>query len=123
MNIDDKIIKELSDDAAEIDRILAKKDESLFSMLESSFKGSMRRWFILINVIIIMNTVALVWCMYQFFTVSTDIQTFWGILFIASLQFQIAAKQWVSNEMNRGSLVRELKRVELAIAELAEKLK
>jgi len=123
MNIDDKIKKELSDDAAEIDRILAKKDESLFAMLESSFKGSMRRWFILINVIIIMNTVALVWCMYQFFTVSTDIQTFWGILFIASLQFQIAAKQWVSNEMNRGSLVRELKRVELAIAELAEKLK
>ncbi|SFB79847.1 DUF6768 family protein [Pseudoalteromonas denitrificans] len=121
MTIDSKIKKELENDAAEIDKILAQENGGLTSMLASGFKGSMRRWFVLINIVTVIISAALLWCAYQFFTVDSELQTFWGILLIVCLQLQVATKQWLFNEMSRSSLIREIKRVELAVSELEEK--
>ncbi len=122
MNIDEQIKKELESEAAQIDSILAQQDKGLSSMLVSGFKGSMRRWFILINIVTVIISIALLYCGYQFFTAMPDTQLFWGVLFITSLQLQISLKQWLSNEMNRSSLVREIKRIELAVADLEDKI-
>lgn len=123
MNLDSKIKKELESEAAEIDRILAKQDDSgLFAMLGSSFRSNMRWWFILMNVITIILTVLMFWCGYNFFTAGDPSYVYWGFLMVVAFQVQIAAKQWIMNEMNRNNISREIKRVELAIAELAERL-
>lgn len=122
MTIDSKIKQQLEDESAEIDRILNNQDdEGLLPMLASGFKGSMRKWFILINVITLLITGALFWCGYQFFIAESETQLFWGVLFIVCFQLQISAKQWIANEMNRSSLMREIKRLELAVCELSDK--
>lgn len=122
MTIDSKIKQQLEDESAEIDRILNNQDdEGLLPMLASGFKGSMRKWFILINVITLLITGALFWCGYQFFIAESETQLFWGVLFIVCFQIQISAKQWIANEMNRSSLMREIKRLELAVCELSYK--
>ncbi|WP_448568647.1 DUF6768 family protein [Thalassotalea ganghwensis] len=122
MSIDAKIKKELASQASEIDRILASEDDGLKTLVESGFKGSMRRWFIVLNLVTLFITGALVWCGYQFFTVEQEQQLYWGICLIACIQFQVAAKQWLYNEMGRSSVIREIKRVELAVAELEERI-
>lgn len=122
MNIDSKIKKELETEAEEIDRILAQDDGGLPAMLHSGFKGSMRRWFVLLNIVSFAIFAAMIWCGYQFFTVAPDGQVFWGVWLLICLQFLISTKQWLFNEMGRSSLIREIKRVELAVAELAEKI-
>ncbi|AIY64477.1 DUF6768 family protein [Pseudoalteromonas piratica] len=118
MNIDEKILKRLESDSAEIDRILATENNGLGSLLKAGLKGAMRPWFILVNVLVLVNFVALIYLAYQFFTQPVDAQIFWGVLALFSFQFHIAAKSWLYNEMNRSSLTREIKRLEVAITEL-----
>jgi len=120
MNIDEKILKRLESDSAEIDRILATENNGLGSLLKAGLKGAMRPWFILVNVLVLVNFVALIYLAYQFFTQPADAQIFWGVLALFSFQFHIAAKSWLYNEMNRSSLTREIKRLEVAIIELRE---
>ncbi len=122
MNIDDKIKQQLKSEADEIDRILATENKGLFSMMNDGFKGSLRPWFILVNVITVLNSILLIYCGYQFFTASSTNMMFWGIVMLLSFQFQVAAKQWLMSEVNRSNLMREIKRVELAVAELDDKL-
>ena len=121
MNIDSKIKQELENESDEIDKILSEENEGLISMLQTSIKGGMKRWFIFINIITIIITIGLVYCGYQFFTQPLDSQIYWGVLTILCLQLQIGTKQWIYNEMGRSSVIREVKRVELALAELASK--
>ena len=84
MNIDEKIAKRLSDDAAEIDRILAAENKGLVGMLNAGLKGPMRPWFILVNLLVLINCIALVFSGYQFFTQAGEQQLFWGVLLIVS---------------------------------------
>ncbi len=123
MNIDNKITKQLEDEASEIDRILANENKGLTSLLNAGLKGSMRPWFIVANIIIAINFLALVYAVYSFFTQPTSEQLFWGILSVMSFQFHIAAKSWLFNEMNRSLLMRELKRLEVVIAEYCQAAK
>jgi hypothetical protein len=122
MNIDSKIKQELESESAEIDRILAQEEGGLVPMFQSGFKGSMKRWFILINIVTFIIAAGTFWCGYNFFNAGTDQQVFWGILSLACLQMLSSTKQWIFSEMSRSGLVRELKRVELSVAELAEKV-
>jgi len=119
MNIDEKIKRELENEASEIDQILL-DDQGLFDMVRASFTGGMRRWVILMNVIIMLVSAVMVWTGYRFFTSSiTDDYIFWGVCLLISAHAQIAMKQWIFMEMNRSSLMREIKRVEVAVAKLA----
>jgi hypothetical protein len=83
----------------------------------------MRPWFIITNIIIAINFLALVYAVYSFFTQPPSEQLFWGILSVMSFQFHIAAKSWLFNEMNRSLLMRELKRLEVVIAESCQAAK
>lgn len=118
MNIDERIAKQLDADSAEIDRILAEQNNGLSALLNAGLKGAMRPWFILVNVLVLINFIGLVYLVHQFFSQSADAQLFWGMLAIFSFQFHIAAKSWLYNEMNRSSVIREIKRLEVAISNL-----
>jgi hypothetical protein len=62
-----------------------------------------------------------VWCGYEFFTAaSVDDRVFWGVLAVVGFHGVSMLKMWFFMEMNRHSVTRELKRVEIALARLGE---
>lgn len=66
MNIDQRIVKQLDADSAEIDRILAEQNNGLGALLNAGLKGAMRPWFILVNVLVLINFLGLAYLVYQF---------------------------------------------------------
>lgn len=122
MNIDERIRKELQDEHREIDEILA-DEKSIFGMLGRAYRGGLGRWVIFGTVLGTALTVIIIWAGWQFFTTAdTRELVFWGVIALAALHAQVAMKLWIFMEMNRASVVRETKRLELALARLEERL-
>lgn len=120
---DQRIKKELAGETAAIDEMLA-KEGGLPDLVSAAFHGSMRRWVVLIGVMTVITGGLMIWCGYEFFRAATvDDRVYWGVWFLAAGMAQMALKQWQWMEMNRASLMREVKRLELAVATLAERSK
>ncbi|NVK21907.1 MAG: hypothetical protein HWD86_05270 [Kangiellaceae bacterium] len=120
MNIDERIKKELEIENQQLDEILA-HDSGLFGMLGNAFKGSLKRWVILINIIVLIVTAVMVWAGYHFFVATNlDDRVFWGVTLIVLAMMQISLKEWLFSEMRRNSMLREIKRLELAIEQLKQ---
>jgi len=120
MNTNDKISQALKEESAQVDKLLAQDNNGLFGMLFASWRGGMGRWVLLVNVFVLLATLLLFWAGYQFWIAPlVERQVFWGVIFLASAQVQISLKMWLFMEMNRMSTVREIKRVEIAVARLA----
>ncbi len=119
MNIDEKIKQQLEQDADDIDQLI-NDDEGLFSRLSGAYRGGMRGWMGLLFVVATIISIVMFWCGYRFF-IADDIkqQIFWGVLFLVTLNGQVSIKMWMFMEMNRNSMMREIKRVELAVAKLS----
>ncbi len=119
---DDMIKDELEKEAKGIDELLA-ADGGLPDMVAASFKGSMRRWVWFTWVIMLAVTGLMFWCIYEFFMASELKDTvFWGICMLVTMLMQSMLKLWNLMEMNRASMMREVKRLELAVAALARKI-
>ncbi len=122
MNIDEKIKQELESNSPELDEILV-DDEGLFDRLSGSFKGGLKRWIIMVYFLTVVVGTTFLWTGYRFF-ISTELQDqiFWGICLIVALNMQGFLKQFLFLESNRNSLMREVKRVEVAVARLSAKM-
>ncbi len=119
MNIDKKIKQQLELEADDIDQMV-NDDEGLFSRLSGAYRGGMRGWMGWIFIVVTIITVVMFWCGYRFFVaIETQQQLFWGILFILTVHAQTSFKLWMFMEMNRTSIMREIKRVELAVTKLS----
>ena len=122
MKIDEHIKSELENESAQIDAILQDK-QGLFEMLWGTFSSGLGRWVILINNIILIVTGVMFWTGYKFFTSDNTMDyVYWGVCLLLSASVQIATKMWIFMEMHRGSLIREIKRVEVAVARLSAKV-
>lgn len=121
MNLDDKISQALAQESQEVDKLLATENNGLFGMLFATWRGGMRYWVMMMNIVALLFTILLFYCGYQFWIahISTE-QIFWGVVFLAVLQIQISLKMWLFMEMNRMSAVREIKRVEIALARITK---
>ncbi|MEM7054788.1 MAG: DUF6768 family protein [Pseudomonadota bacterium] len=120
MSIEDKIRDSLQQQAASADRILV-PDRGMFGMLANAFNGSMRRWVWLSNLLVLIASVFLFWCGWEFFTASDlDDRVYWGICLVISGNVVSMMKMWIFQEMNRTSLMREIKRVELLLVKPVE---
>lgn len=118
MNIDERIKQELENENKQLDEILA-QDPGLFTMLGATLKGGLKRWVILINVITLLVTGFMFWSGYHFFVAQNlDDRVFWGVILIVLGMMQISLKEWLFSEMRRNSILREIKRLELAIEQL-----
>lgn len=116
---DDMIKRELEKEATGIDELLA-ADGGLPDMVAASFKGSMRRWVWFAWVIMFALTGLLIWTGYEFFVAATvDQRVLWGVCVLAVISMLGRLKMWNLMEMNRASTMREIKRLELAVAALA----
>jgi len=122
MNLDDKIKQALEMDAKEIEQVLS-KEYGLFDKLFGIFRGSMRNWNIFGMTLAAVTGVFMFWSGYHFFiSESLDDRLFWGVLLLAFWTGTMGLKIWFWLEMNRHSTSREIKRLELAVAQLTAKL-
>ena len=109
-------------DAKEVEMVLSKED-GLFSQLFGLFRGNMMLWNIFGLVLAVLTAVLMFWSGYQFFiSEGMDDRIFWGVLLLAFWTGTIGIKIWFWLEMNRNSTLREIKRLELAVAQLTVKL-
>lgn len=118
MSIDDRIQKELENEATDIDQLLIDK-QGIVGLGMGAFRGGLRRWVILIVALTLLVSAVMVWCGYRFYVAeNVDDRVFWGVWFIASLTAQISMKQWTWMEARRVATLREIKRVEIAVERL-----
>ena len=123
MSIDDKIKSELESQASEIDQILA-EEQGIADFVLGSVRSSLKGWFLVANVITLLVTAVMIWSGYEFVMAeSTKEQIYWAVWLLVSLNAQIALKQWIWSEMTRASIIREVKRVELAVSRQLAQLK
>ncbi|MDQ9093214.1 hypothetical protein RC083_16680 [Pseudoalteromonas haloplanktis] len=115
MNLDEKIKQSLQAEQHNLESVL-ESDSGLFKQLNGIYQGSMRRWAILGTMLAFILTAAFIISAYQFF--NSDQQLLWAVCFVSSLMMQIAVKLWLFMEMNRQSIIKEIKRSELEIREM-----
>ena len=122
MNIDEKIKQELENDIPDFDTI-SKDKEGLMDLVLGSFSSGMGRWVIFANIFTLIATGFMLWTGYEFFTaLETQDLVFWGVCLLLSVFAQVGLKQWLFMEMNRSSLMREIKRIEVAVAKLSSRI-
>lgn len=120
MNIDERIRSVLEDQGSEVDE-LKLEEKSLFGMLFRVFTGGLARWAAFAMALTLVFVGLTVWCGYEFFTAaSVDDRVFWGVLALVGFHAVSMFKLWFFMEMNRHSVTREVKRVEVALARLGD---
>ena len=119
MNIDEKIKQELKNESQQLDQMLA-HEPGIFKMLANAFKGSLGRWMIIVGLFTFVITLIMFWAGYHFFFEqgSVAFKLHWGVVLLFTAMLQIALKMWSFMEMNRQSMLREIKRLELAVDKL-----
>jgi len=120
MSIDERIRKELQSQGEPVDA-LSLDDKGLFGMLFRVFTGGLRRWAAFAMALTLVFVGLTVWCGYEFFIASSvDDRVFWGVLAAVAFHAVSMFKFWFFMEMNRHSVTREVKRVEIALARLGD---
>lgn len=124
MNELDKKIKEaLSQEDAELMKDF-EGEPSIFEMLTDTFRGR-HRWLNVLGAIWILFFLVLgIYSAMQFFKVETDRDMLmWAAAFLFCMSAVSMLKIWYWMEMQKNSITREIKRLELQIARLAGRLK
>ncbi len=122
MSIDDRIKRELESEAEEINQILNEK-QGMLDMASGVFKSGLKRWIYIVGVCTLIVSGFMVWAGYEFIIATTiDEKVFAGVWLVVTLSMQIALKQWTWMEVNRSSLLREIKRLEVAVVKLSSKV-
>lgn len=119
----DALIREAvkAEDVAEFDRL---GEPTLPEMVVDLFRGRLRAYVLLFLLMMMACTVLAVYCGYRFL-VTTDIAEMlrWGGGFFVGLFVALNAKNWHWMQMERLAMTREIKRVELLVAQLAAELR
>ena len=123
MNIDHQIREELERRDADLGD-LTLEERSLFGAMYRVFTGGWRRWAAFAMLITFALACVMFWSGYAFFTAQTvDDRVFWGIIALAATSGVGMLKLWFFLEMNmerdRSWTARELKRLQIALADRA----
>lgn len=116
-NFDKNIEQELAAQAHQLDKLM-REEQGLGPMIRSGFNGGLRPLMIIAYLLAMLLAAAIVFCGYQFLTATTAEQSYWGVWLLLAFQAQMGTKIWIWLEMNRSSTMREIKRLELAVAQL-----
>lgn len=120
----------MTDLDAKIRDALKAEDADLFgdepglpAMVAESFR-SKNRWLVwVVWVSIFIFTGIAAWTAYRFFTAETiDAKLEWGLIVALAMLSVVMLEQWYWMELQKNTVVREVKRVELQIARLAGRL-
>lgn len=100
-------------------------DPAITEVIVQTFRGRRRWLMVLAYGFTLLGTVLMFSCGYQFFVAAetTKSQIAWAAGFIFFAISTSMTKVWVWGEMGRYSLMREIKRLELVVADLSDRLK
>ncbi len=113
---DDQAIK----DALGVVPYEAFEEESFFRQMLDTFKGRNGWLAVLSFVYTIVFAAVMIYAAYRFFTDEEFESTvFWGIIMVHMAVFVGLLKMWYFMKMDRNTLLRELKRLELQVAKLS----
>lgn len=122
MNLDDKIKQALAEDNQEV-ALLLDTDKGMYDRIFDVFRGNMRFWNMFALLLSLVTAALMFWSGYHFFiSESIDDRLFWGVFLIVFWSGTMGLKIWFWLEMNRHATSREIKRLELAVAQLTSKL-
>jgi len=99
------------------------EEQSLFGNMADTFRGK-RRWLVVMVWFWAFVAAVLMFVgAYMFFKAETEsAKMAWGFGSVFGMMMNGMLKMWYWMEMNRASILREIKRVELQIARLAERI-
>jgi len=122
--LDKRIRSALKDDQPESPMdFMSGDDEDLFDMIKASFQTKRRSLVILVWTTLFVISGFWVWSMINFFSASAvEDYLFWGLITLMLFIYILGVKIWYWNEMNRNSVIREIKRLELKLAHFEDKL-
>ena len=117
-SIHDALLEELRGNTTDVD-----KEASLREQIAETFRGR-SRWFAIISwsSVFVYGVLAVI-CAMRFFQVATTrAQLAYGILFVACITLAAILKIWYWMLLNRNAITREIKRLELEIAQLGRRM-
>jgi len=122
IDIDEKILEALNNDDKEVMDSYG-EEWGLFRLIAESFRGKMKVMVIAVFVFILVFAVILVFSAINFFSVEDiGMKLNWFAVGITALIVVALLRLWYFMELNRLSVVREIKRLELQVSLLAKKL-
>ena len=99
------------------------EEQNIFQMLTGLFHGKMKWFIVVINIVSIIAFGLFIYCAIQFCdTDSTNELIRWGVSGTFCMFLISMLKIFVWNQMDKNSIKRELKRIELQISFLSSKL-
>ena len=123
MNTQNDPIKKALQDADVADDFGPAQGEIFRQMLADTFKSQPRWMSVMAWTYILLFTAVMVVAAVQFFDAdAVSGQILWATVFLASCMTVMMLKMWFWMIMNRNRVLREVKRLELRIAELTDKV-
>lgn len=116
--IDDRLRSGL---AADDEAFLKSLDDEpgLFEQMGATLHGSMKYWTALVLVFTFLIFAAVVWCSYNAFQAGSTKETvLWAAFAVAGLNGIGLLKMWVFMRMNHLGQLKEIKRLQMAVASL-----
>ena len=115
-NIDDLIKQALTEEESEILERLG-EEQSIFEQLLSNFQGKMKWISMYVAFMILVFFILSIYCLVQFLNVEDlRLMMMWGAGMGASLLTVVMLKMWQWMQMDKNTLLREIKRLEFHLA-------
>jgi hypothetical protein len=121
-SIDEKIKQALSEEYKDIIEENDKIDANPFRQMGVGFSSKMSWMYILVMFFTVLFAIMMFYSIYQFYY-ETEIKSLigWGVAIIVFTFVTQISKMWYWSELGRNRVIREIKLLELQIANLAEK--
>ncbi len=99
------------------------EEQNVFEMLGGLFQGKNKWIMLLLNFVMIIMTGILVYCVIQYFNTDVTNELInWSLAIIVCLLSVSMLKMFIWMQMDKNSIKREIKRIELQISTLSSKL-
>lgn len=121
MNIDEQIKQALNDEINEIRQDHQQIDANPFKQMNASFKGEMGWMYLLVIIVTAIFAIGAFYCAYQFYH-AQELKPLmaWSVgIIVLTLLTQIS-KMWYWSEMGHNRVIREVKVLELQLAQMSE---
>ena len=122
-HFDDTVRRALEKDESESWPEAALDDLSIFDQVRASFHGR-RRWMVALNfaLLLLFGTLAIVSAIFFLDSPTIAVRTGWALGVVLCVIMVAMLKIWYWMELGKNSILREIKRVELQLAVLTERI-
>jgi len=122
MNIDQQIQQALNEETKEFQQNNERINANPFKQMKAGFKGSMKWIYIQVIFYSALFFIGMIYCAYRFYHEQEPKALLaWAVGIIILALFTQISKLWYWTELGHNRVIREMKLLELQIAQMAEK--